>query len=212
MQELAAEGKRNRRLLSSVATISRAAQQMAEDVMKEATVEASHRTDKRALRESNEALCEMNEAHERDISWWSIVNLRQWAAEAGGTRLKQEISFKFNLQRTQDLERMTWVQLEILMTKDLSCFQVHGCIKNERFGGRRGNANGVFCHICFHGETSWSSSEATTSSSTATTDYHRLLWRPQEVDHFLYWLFIAIPFSLVTLVISPFVHEDKEAY
>jgi len=41
MQELAAEGKRNRRLLSSVATTSRAAQQMAEDVMKEATVEAS---------------------------------------------------------------------------------------------------------------------------------------------------------------------------
>jgi len=58
MQELAAEGKRNRRLLSSVATISRAAQQMTEDVMKEATVEASHRTDKRALRESKEALCE----------------------------------------------------------------------------------------------------------------------------------------------------------
>ena len=51
MQELAAEGKRNRQLLPSVAAISRAAQQMAEDVMKEATVEASHRTDKRALRE-----------------------------------------------------------------------------------------------------------------------------------------------------------------
>lgn len=103
VQELAAEGERNKR--TREAAVSRAAQQMAVDVRKEAMIEEFVMELIQELQESKEAICGLKETHEREIrevqgDW--LKECRQLARENEQLRLErharlmeQEISNEF---------------------------------------------------------------------------------------------------------------------